>query len=112
MEDKKIYFSKSDANGIISISPDVIAGIASDACLETQGVASMATGPLGSLRGMQIRINDDKCHAEAFIMVRNGVVIADVAKAVQQNVKAAIEAGCGIEVSKSDVYVAGIEMKA
>jgi len=112
MEEKKTYFSKADSNGIISISPDVIAGIAADACLETQGVASMACGPLGAVRGIVIHVDDDKCNAEAFIMVRNGFVIADVAKAVQRNIKVAIEAGCGIEVVRSDVYVAGIELKA
>ena len=112
MEDNKTYFKKADSNGIISISPDVIAGIAADACLETQGVAAMASGPIGANRGILIRITDDKCSAEAFIMVRNGFVIADVAKEVQRNVKTAIEAGCGINVVKSDVYVAGIEMKA
>ncbi|MBO7275127.1 MAG: Asp23/Gls24 family envelope stress response protein [Clostridia bacterium] len=112
MEDNKIYFKKSDLNGIISISPDVIAGIAADSCLETQGVAAMASGPIGATRGIVIRINDDKCSAEAFIMVRNGHVITEVAKAVQRNMKTAIEAGCGITVVKSDVFVAGIEMKA
>ena len=112
MEQNKIYFHTEDSNGIISISPDVIAGIAVDACMETQGVSSMATGPVGSVKGIAIRINDDKCQVESFIMVRNGFVIADVAKEVQINVKTAIEAACGIRVVKSDVYVAGIELKA
>ena len=112
MENNKIYFKKADLNGTISISPDVIAGIAADACMETQGVAAMASGPIGATRGIVIRIEDDKCSVETFIMVRNGFVIADVAKTVQRTVKTAIEAGCGINVVKSDVFVAGIEMKA
>lgn len=112
MEENKIYFKTTDSDGVISISPDVIAGIAADACVDTQGVASMAIGPNGSVRGVLIHVKDDTCHVESFIMVRNGFVIADVAKEAQINVKTAIEAGCGIKVSKSDVYVAGIEMKA
>jgi len=112
MEENKVYFHTPDENGTISISPDVIAGIAADACLETQGVASMANGPQGCTKGVVIKVTDEGCNVDSFIMVRNGFVIADVAKEVQVAVKTAIEAGCGIKVLRSDVYVAGIEMKA
>ena len=111
MEESKIYFHAGDADGIISISPDVVSGIAADACIETAGVAGMASAPSGGNRGVIINFSDDSCQVEAFILVRNGFVIAEVAKEVQKAVKSAIEAGCGINVSKADIFVAGIDMK-
>lgn len=111
MDESKIYFRTGESDGIISISPDVVSGIASDACIETPGVAGMACAPSGGNRGVVINFSDDSCHVEAFILVRNGFVIAEVAKEVQIAVKSAIEAGCGIRVAKADIFVAGIDMK-
>jgi len=111
MDESKIYFRTGDSDGIISISPDVVSGIAADAAIETQGVAGMAIAPAGGSRGVVINFSDDSCQVDAFILVRNGFVIADVAKEVQKNIKSAIEAGCGISVANANVYVAGIDMK-
>ena len=112
MDASKIYFHTEADNGIISISPDVISGIAADACNETAGVAGMAAAPTGGLRGVVVNFCDDSCCIDTFILVKNGHVIADVATEVQKNIKDAVEAGTGIKVSKSNVFVAGIDMKA
>ena len=110
MENSKIYFNVNDKNGVISISSDVIAGIAAQACLDTKGIASMASSPKG-VRGAVITADDDKCIIAAYVMVTGDCVIADVAKAAQQNIKSAVEAACGLTVSQCDVFVAGIELK-
>ena len=110
MENNKIYFNISDQNGVISISSEVIAGIAADACMETKGVSSMAGTTKGS-RGVAVSAEEERCQIEAYIMVTGDCVIADTAKAVQKNIKAKVEAASGISVDKCDVFVAGIEFK-
>lgn len=110
MENNKTYFHVNDKNGIISISSDVIAGIAADACLATRGISSMAAAQK-SVRGVVVTAEEDKCLIEAYIMVSGDCVIADTAKIAQQSIKSSVEAACGITVSKCDVYVAGIELK-
>ena len=110
MENGKIYFDVNDKNGVISISSDVIAGITEQACLETNGVSSMAS-PSKGVKGAVITSDDGKCNIAAYVMVSGNAVIADVAKKAQQNIKSAVEAACGLCVSKCDVFVAGIELK-
>ena len=107
--DKK-YYSVQEGIGIISISPDVISGIAAQACLNTKGVSSMASAPAGA-KGSQVVIDGETCTIAAYIMVGKDCVIAETAKEAQKNVKGAVEAACGITVTKCDIFVAGIELK-
>lgn len=111
MDTSKIYFQTEAENGVISISPDVVSGIAADACAETPGVAGMAAAPVGGTRGVVVSFCDASCCIDAYILVKNGFVIADVACEAQKNIKDSVEAGCGITVSKSNVFVAGIDLK-
>jgi uncharacterized alkaline shock family protein YloU len=111
MDSTKIYFHTEAENGVISISPDVVSGIAADACIETPGVSGMAAAPVGGTRGVVVSFNNDTCCIDTFILVKNGFVIAEVAQEAQKNIKDSVEAGCGIKVSKSNVFVAGIDMK-
>ncbi len=110
MENDKMYFNVNDKNGVISISSDVIAGIAAQACLETAGISSVTPSPKGT-KGPVVTADEDKCSVAAYVMVTGDCVIADVAKTAQKNIKSAVEAACGIVVSKCDVFVSGIELK-
>ena len=118
MSDNKEYVSRSDELGNIHISEEVLAGIAAAAALETEGVSSLAAN-LGSdiaellgkkslTKGVRVKMEDDKVEAELSILMKYGSTIPEMGKAVQDNVKQALENMTGLEVASVNVNVGGI----
>lgn len=118
MSDNKEYVSRSDELGNIHISEEVLAGISAAAALEVDGVSSLAAN-LGSdiaellgkknlAKGVHIKMEDDQVEVELSVLMHYGSTIPEMGKAVQDNVKQAIENMTGLQVSTVNVNVGGI----
>ena len=118
MSDSKEYVSRSDELGNIHISEEVLAGIAAAAALETEGVSALAAN-LGSdiaellgkkslTKGVHVKMEDEKVEVELSILMKYGSTIPEMGKAVQDNIKQAIENMTGLEVASVNVNVGGI----
>ncbi len=109
---EKGYFTVQDECGVINISQEVIAGMASIACQETEGVASMAGIADSTVKGIVFTTNEEgECSLEAHIIVKMGNVVSDVAMAAQAGIKNAVESTAGVTLKAVNVFVAGIALK-
>ena len=116
--ENKEYVTHSDEKGSVNISEDVIAIIASSAAFEVKGVdgfpTTIGTDIAGFLskktsgRGVRIQINDTAITVDAYIMIKHGFVINEVAKEVQNAVFSAVESMTGLSVPEVNVHVCGI----
>ena len=118
MSDSKEYVSRSDELGNIHISEEVLAGISAAAALEVEGVSALAAN-LGSdiaellgkkslTKGVHIKMEDEKVEVELSVLMKYGSTIPEMGKAVQDNIKQAIENMTGLEVASVNVNVGGI----
>lgn len=118
MSENKEYVSRSDELGNIHISEEVLAAIAAAATLEVEGVNALSAN-LGSdlaellgkknlAKGIQIQMEEEKVKVELSILMDYGHTIPEVGKAVQDNVKNAVESMTGLEVAAVNVAVSGI----
>ena len=121
MSESKDYVSRSDELGNIHISEEVLSTIAAAAALEVEGVASLAAGQgreavlgkKGPARGVRVRMDEeDRVEVELPIFMAYGHTIPETGKAVQENVKNAVESMTGLEVSAVHVNVAGVMFAA
>lgn len=122
MSENREYISRADEMGAIHIADEVLAGIAAAAVLEVEGVTGLA-GNLGSDlaellgkkhlgKGVHIQMDGERVTAEISILVLYGCIIPDVATAVQESVKNAIESMGGLPVAGINVTIAGITFPA
>lgn len=112
------YIIRESEQGNVYISEDVVATIVAEAVREVDGVAGFATslggeiadrlGKKPSSRGVKIAFVDNEVIVEAFILVQYGVVISDVAAAVQEAVASGVEDMTGVHVQAVNVTVCGI----
>ena len=118
MSDSKEYVSRSDELGNIHISEEVLAGISAATALEVEGVSALAAN-LGSdiaellgkkslTKGVHIKMEDEKVEVELSVLMKYGSTIPEMGKAVQDNIKQAIENMTGLEVASVNVNVGGI----
>ena len=120
MGENREYVTHPDGKGSINISEDVIAVIAANAALETDGVASLSAsigkdiaellGKKNLSKGVHIEVEEDKVKADVFIMVKLGVAVYDIASSVQEAVTQAIESMTGFAVAAVNVHVCGIAL--
>ncbi len=107
--------------GSVRISQDVIASVAKYATLEIDGVQSVtATGAGSVVKGLvskgkytkpiKVEITDGVVSVEISVVVKHGVKVPDLAAAIQQNVKNAIQSMTGLAVSRADIMVSGIAL--
>ncbi|MEG1060977.1 MAG: Asp23/Gls24 family envelope stress response protein [Oscillospiraceae bacterium] len=105
--------------GNLKISQDVVASIAKFATLEIDGVESVSTGNLGVkglitktnyVKPIKVELLDEVVNVEINVVVKHGVKIQQVANAIQQNVKNAIQSMTGLAVARVDIIVAGITL--
>ena len=106
--------------GAIRIADEVVSIIAGLAATEVDGVAGMSGGLVGGIaemlgrknfaKGVKVEVGEKEAAADLYIIVKYGVRIPDVALAVQENVKQAIETMTGLEVSDVNIRIAGVEM--
>lgn len=106
-------------SGVVRISDDVVAVIASLAASEVAGVAGMGGGGLaGSVsemlgkknltKGVKVQVGDKQVAVDLFIIVEHGARIPVVARNVQENVRNAIANMTGLEVVEANVHVQGV----
>ena len=119
MAEGKEYISCPDELGCIHISEDVLAVTAAVAALEAEGVGGLA-GNLGSdlaeifrgrknlSRGVRVDVAEQAVTVDVSILVKYGSSVQEVAKAVQDNVFAAIENTSGFKVEAGNVQVTGV----
>lgn len=119
MAENKEYVSREADNGMINISEEVIATIASAAAAETEGVAGFATtwskeitellgGKKNAVRGTKIEVTDNTVTVDVFVLVKFGSSVTDTAKEVQNSIKNSIEAMTGLVVAAVNVHVCGV----
>jgi len=104
--------------GAIRIADEVVSIVAGLAATEIDGVASMSGGIAGGIaealgkknfsKGVKVDVGDEEAAVELFLIVRYGARIPDVAWAVQENVKKAIESMTGLKVIRVNVHVQGV----
>lgn len=104
--------------GTLKVSADAIVSIAEAAAAEIRGVALTSTNKLAVLNStaikekiikpISVKISADSVSVDISIIVMQSAKAAEVAKAVQNNVKSAIQSMTGIAVSKVNVAIAGI----
>jgi len=105
----------------INISDDVIVGISINAIKDINEVASVANKFTGNdikdilvkktvAKGVKIDRLPEGINLSLFVNIVDGVVIPDVAKKVQQAVKASVESMTGLTVLQVTVNVVGISI--
>lgn len=115
MAEQKDFASVGD----IRISEDVIASIAALAVAEIDGVTlipAITASDLHELigknrlsRGIRVRFNDTGISLDVQINVRFGLIVAELARKVQESITNAVESMTAIHVDAVNVNVAGIE---
>lgn len=105
--------------GIVKISDEVVSVIAGLAAAEIKGINGMNTGLTGGItqilsgkknlsKGVKVTVGEESATIDLSVVVEYGVKIPDVAGAVQENVKKAVETMTGLTVSAVNIYVQSI----
>lgn len=105
--------------GIVKISDEVVGVIAGLATTEIKGVVGMSANLVGGItqilsgkknlsKGVKVSIGENSATIDLFIVVDYGVKITEVAAAVQENVRKAVEAMTGLTVSQVNIHVQNV----
>ena len=125
MADNKEYMTHQESMGTIQISEDVVASIATSACLEVEGVgglmnanvtdyvtgknmADLVGGKKMTAKGIRVEMDGEGIVVNLFILLRYGCAVSEVAQKVQSSVFAALEGMTGFQVNAVNVHVGGI----
>jgi uncharacterized alkaline shock family protein YloU len=106
-------------DGKISVADGVVAKVAGMAAREMSGVHAMGGGgarAVGALRsrvgsgpsvtqGVSVEVGETQAAIDLDLVVEYGVSVADLGRAIQRNVKSAVERMTGLEVSEVNVTV-------
>lgn len=111
------YVTSQDERGSVSISEDVLAVMVTAAIAEIEGVAGFSNaigtdiadflGRKGNTKGVRVSSDNGNAVLDVLVMVRYGYNVAEVAKKVQAEVAANMEAMTGLKV-RVNVHVTGI----
>jgi len=109
------------SHGTIRIADEVVSIIAGLATIEVEGIAGMSGGFVGGIaeilgkrnlsKGVKVAVGETETAIDLYIITDYGISIPDVAKAVQKNVKSAIENMTGLDVVQVNVHVQGIKLQ-
>ena len=104
--------------GTIRIADEVVSIIAGLAATEIDGIAGMSGGLVGGIaemlgkknfaKGVKVEVGEKEAAVDLYIIVKYGVRIPDIALAVQENVKRAIESMTGLSVVEVNIHVQGV----
>ena len=119
MADNKQYITRTQENGTVMISEDVVAAIVAQAVKDVEGVVSLNVKPGADLvdmigvkswgKGMKIAIADDNSLTiDCELVIGYDQSVVTVAKAVQDAIRAAVESMTGVKVNAINVNVCGI----
>lgn len=111
----------SNGDGKITVAENVVQKIAGMACREVSGVYAMGSGgtrAFGAFReripgstgpniaqGVGVEVGETQAAVDLDIVIEYGVSVADVGRAIQRNVKQAIERMTGLDVVEVNVMV-------
>lgn len=108
-------------NGNIKISDEVISTIATIAVSEVSGVHGMGGSFAGDIveklgkktmtKGVKIAMESNEVVLDLNVVLKYGVRIPEIAWNIQENVKKSVESMTGLEVTKVNVRVVGIELE-
>ena len=114
------YVTSQDERGSVSISEDVIAVMVTAAVAEIEGVAGFSNaigadiadflGRKSTVRGVRVSTENGDAVLDVLVMVRYGYNVAEVARKVQAEVAANLEAMTGLKV-RVNVHVTGISFE-
>lgn len=107
--------------GVIRIADEVVSVIAGLAATEIEGVAGMSGGVVGGIaeilgrknlsKGIKVEVGEKETSLNVFIIVKYGISIPEVASAVQENIKRAVENMTGLKVLEVNIHVQGISFQ-
>lgn len=119
MADNKQYITKTQENGSVMISEDVIAAIVDQAIKDVEGIVNLNVKPGAELvdmigvknwgKGVKITVGEDSSLSiDCDVLIGFDQSVVDVAKSVQDAVRAAVESMTGVSVTAVNVNVCGI----
>jgi len=104
--------------GSVKIADEVISIVAGLAATEVAGVAGMSGGLAGGIaellgkknfsKGVKVIVAGKTVTVEIYVIIEYGICIPEVAMAIQEKVKEAVESMTGFEVAAVDIHVQGI----
>lgn len=107
--------------GSIRIANEVVRIIAGLAASEVKGVVGMSGGVVDGFaelvkkknlaKGVKVEVGEKQAAVDLFVIIEYGSKIPDIAYAIQENVKRAIESMTGLEVVEVNVHIQGVEFK-
>ena len=118
MAENREYFSRQEELGSVNISEDVLAAIAGAAALEVEGVGGLGGGigrDLAAMlskkvlsKGVHLTVENEEVCVDISVLVKQGYVVPDVARSVQDAVKSAMENTSGLKATCVNVTVSGV----
>ncbi len=118
MSENKEYISRQEELGSVNISEEVLSAIAGAAALEVDGVGALSSGLSSDMaakagrkalsKGVHLHVEQDEVTVSIAVLVRYGHVVPEVARAVQDAVKSALENTSGMRVAGVHVAVTGV----
>lgn len=121
MEGNVMMEKITSETGSIKIADEVVSTIAGLAAVEVEGVAAMSgsfasglteiLGKKNLSKGVKVEVTEAEANIEVYIVVVFGFPIPEVARAIQNQVKTAVETMTGLKVSTVAVNVVGVQMK-
>lgn len=107
--------------GSVTFADEVIAIIAGLAATEVKGIASMS-GNMGNsinemlgkkdhTKGVKVEVGKEEAAVDLYVVLNYGLSIPDTCKAVQENVKKAVETMTGLRVVEVNVHVQGVKFE-
>lgn len=109
---------KNNNIGTIRIADEVVSIVAGLAATEIEGIAGMSGGLVGGIaemlgkknfaKGVKVEVGEKETAVDLYIIVKYGVRIPEIALAVQEKVKQAIETMTGLSVVEVNVHIQGV----
>jgi uncharacterized alkaline shock family protein YloU len=113
---------KAEKQGVIKISEEVVATIASLAAAEVAGIAGMSGGIAGDLveklgrkslsKGIKADVGENEANIDLNVIVDYGVNIHEVAVQLQNSVRNAVENMTGLDVVNVNVHIQGLSFSS
>ena len=107
--------------GTIFITEDVMLKVVGYATLECYGIVAMSSkrakdglvqwlGRENLSKGVQLKLVDDMIDVDLFIIVEYGISIAEVCKAISEQVRYNLESMTGVKVRRVNISVEGVRV--
>lgn len=118
MAETKDYIVQPLEGGNIMIAEDVVATIAALAVRDVDGVYGLSTTPILDIssllgkknlkNGIRVKLNGDEMEISCNLVVKMGVAVMSVAKAVQDGIIEEVTSITGVRPTKVNINVCGI----